>query len=396
MTTKIKQKPGKRPKKSYLKNEPDVFWYVNAKGVKLWGFRHRYYDALGKRQEKPKQGLASENIAIRELLKVKTGLINGNTSRIDNSNLTVAEWLDIWIESYRVEWGIRTAEQYEGEVRSKIKPLLGKYKLSELNISTYRRKYINVLLKDFAPSSVALYHQIFKIAVNAAVEDEIIDKNRFNKITIKMEPRKDNYLTPVGLNHFLETAKRIANITNYTVFFLLAYTGLRKGESLGLRWSDVDFEACTLTVDRTRDWKGTRAPKTLRSYRTIPIDVVLVRQLKVYRTWCKRLKLSLGEHLRDDDYIFINFRTGSPSSENFSYFFNKVIEESRVKKITVHGLRHTHATILITKRPVNEVAHRLGNTPEMIHKVYGHLMEDMKIESVSAFSESLKNVASGS
>lgn len=95
MTTKIKRKPRKRPKKNYLKNEADVFWYVNAKGVRLWGFRHPYYDALGKWQENPKQGLASENIAIRELLKVKTGLINEDTSRIDNSNLTVAEWLDI-------------------------------------------------------------------------------------------------------------------------------------------------------------------------------------------------------------------------------------------------------------------------------------------------------------
>ena len=58
--------------KNYLKHEPEVFWYANAKDDKLWGFRHRSYDSLGHRREKPKQGLASEKIAIKELLKVKT------------------------------------------------------------------------------------------------------------------------------------------------------------------------------------------------------------------------------------------------------------------------------------------------------------------------------------
>ena len=78
------------------------------KREKLWGFRHRYYDALGKRREKPKQGLASENIAIRELLKVKTDLINGNVKRVDNTNLTVSEWMDIWYEQTERQWAVST------------------------------------------------------------------------------------------------------------------------------------------------------------------------------------------------------------------------------------------------------------------------------------------------
>lgn len=395
MTTKIKRKTSKKPKKNYLKNEPEVFWYLNAKGDKLWGFRHRYYDALGNRREKPKQGLATETIAIRELLKVKTDLINGNVKRVDNSNITVSEWMDIWFEANRINWGIKTLLQREEVIENKIKPMLGRYRLADLTLSTYRKEYINKLLKTHAPGSVKIYHLTVSVAINAAVDDEIIAKNRFNKIKIKVGKRKDNYLTPKELNHFLDISKKMVNITYHSLFFLLAYTGLRKGEALGLKWKNIDFQSRTLTVERTRDHYGVRVPKTARSYRTIPIDEELITILKAYRKWCKKTKFTFGKHLKDDDFIFISTIADAPISVSFQHPFQKILNESGVNIITPHGLRHTHASILIMKRPVNEVADRLGNTPEMIHKVYGHLMDEMKIKSVTAFSESMKNVDSG-
>lgn len=391
MTKKINRKP----KRNFLRNEPEVFWYQNAIGEKLWGFRHRYYDALGKRREKSRQGLKSENIAIRKLLEVKTDLINGDQSKVENTDITVSEWLDIWYDTNHVDWKVRTREQREEAIRNKMKPLLGHYKLSELKVSTYRMKYINVLMKTYAPRTVRLFHHLFKIAVNAAVEDEIIPRNRFSKIVIEVDKRTDNFLTPAELSHFLNVAKEISSITNYTLILTLAYTGLRRGEALGLKWEDIDFEKSTLTVQRTRDRRGARSPKTLKSYRTIPIDDKLLMQLKRYRTWCKKTCLYFGKEFSDENFILISHLSGEPISDNtIKVPFDKVVKESGVKKITPHALRHTHATILITKRPVNEVADRLGNTPEMIHNVYGHLMEDMKIESVAAFSDAL-NVGSG-
>ncbi|WP_367302931.1 tyrosine-type recombinase/integrase [Bacillus safensis] len=78
----------------------------------------------------------------------------------------------------------------------------------------------------------------------------------------------------------------------------------------------------------------------------------------------------------------------SPNSLN--YAVNTVADKQKLKKITVHGLRHTHATILISKRiPVKVIADRLGNSPQMINDIYSHTFEELEIESVEVFEEAM-------
>lgn len=379
------------------KKDNELFYYFNAKGEKLWCFRHRYYNSLGKRREKSKQGFKSEKEAYRSLLEVKASILNGNVKKVENSNLTVSEWLDIWYETHKNSWKETTRIQRENAIKHQMKPLLGKYKLAELDKSTYIRKYINFLSKDYKLSTVKLFHRLFKIAVNAAVDNEIIPRNRFNKISIKSESSEidelnDNFLTANELNTFLKYAKNLENITNYTLIKLLAFSGLRKGEALGLMWKNVNFAEQTLTVERTRDNKGTRSPKTKNSYRTILIDNELLKQLELYRTWCKATKLSFGMHLKDHDFIFISHQSGNPVTDNtLLYSFRRILKKSGIKRITPHGLRHTHATVLISRRiPDIVIAKRLGNTPQMIANVYGHLYKDLETESVQAFEHALK------
>lgn len=357
----------------------------------MWCYRYRYYDALGKRREKSKQGFKTEKEAYRALLEVKASVINGDVKHVENSNLTVSEWLDIWFETHKNDWKVTSQKQRENAIKLQMKPLLGKYKLAELDKTTYKRVFINELLKEYEPSTVRLFHRLFKIAVNAAVDNEIIPRNRFNKITIPVEAVSDNFLTAEELNKFLAAAKQIENITNYTLILLLAYTGVRKGEALGLTWNNVDFENKTITIERTRDKNGARTPKTKNSYRTIRVDDKLINQLTIYRTWCKETMLTFGKHRTDDDYIFISYQTGTPTGENtLKYCFKRIINKAGLKSITPHGLRHTHATILIGKKqPVNVVAERLGNTPQMIWDIYGHSFKDLEEESVQAFGEAL-------
>lgn len=368
-----------------------MYYYKNAKGEKLWCYRHRYYDALGKRKEKSKQGFTSEKEAYRALLEVKTGVLNGDVKRIENSNLTVAEWLDIWFETNKNDWKVTSQQQRENAIKYQMKPLLGKYRLAELDKSTYKRVYINELLKRYQPSTVQLFHRLFKVAINAAVDDEIIPRNRFNKITIENDKVDDNFFTAGELRTFLALAKEKENISNYTLIFLLAYTGLRKGEAQGLKWEDINFEEKTITVRRTRDNKGVRSPKTKNSYRTILIDGELINQLKLYRKWSKEIKLSFGLRSTEDDFIFISYQNGTPVTDNMvKYAMDRLLKKSNLKRITPHGLRHTHATILISKRiPVKVIADRLGNTPQMILDIYGHSFKDLEEESVQAFEQAL-------
>ncbi|MGG5252543.1 MULTISPECIES: tyrosine-type recombinase/integrase [Bacillaceae] len=378
-------------KKYKSKKDNDLYYYFNVKNEKLWGYRYRYYDALGKRREKSQQGLKSEKVAYRALLEVKASILNGEVKQVENSNLTVSEWLDIWFETHKNDWEITTQLQRENAIKYQMKPMLGKYKLAELDKTTYKRVYINKLLDYYEPSTVQLFHRLFKVAINAAVDDEIIPRNRFKKITIPVEEVNDNFLTAKELNEFLKAAKELENITNYTLILLLAYTGVRKGEALGLKWNNIDLENNKITVERTRDKKGARTPKTKNSYRTIRVDNILVSQLKLYRTWCKMTKLSFGKHISDDDFVFISYQSGTPTGENtLKYSFDRIIKKTKLKRITPHGLRHTHATILISqKQPVNVIADRLGNTPQMIWDTYGHIFKEMEEESVIAFSQAL-------
>ena len=280
-------------------------------------------------------------------------------------------------------------------MKNYIKPLLGKYKISELDNATYIREYINSMLEKLAVSTVKSYHGIFSIAINAAVDSEIIEKNRFTRIPLSNDDEEktlENFLSPSELGDFLKLAKSKLNITEYTATLLLAYTGLKKGEMSALRWNDIDFDNKKLKVDETKDGQGVRSPKTKRSRRTIIISDRLIIQLKIYRKWCVETKFSIGERISDEDFIFTTKKSDPIHRIYINLDFVIIFDSSDIKKITPHGLRHTHATILLMSKkriPVVVIAKRLGNTLRMIEEIYGHVIAEVEEESVESFDSAI-------
>lgn len=378
-------------KMNKLKKDPELYYYHNAKSEKLYAFRHRYYDSLGKRKEKTKQGFKSENEAYRALLEVKTQIVNGDVRQVSNANMTISEWLDIWLDSNKLYWKKSTLNNRTLVINKHIKPILGRYKLSELDRSTYTRKFINKMLETYQPKTVFNLHSIFKTAIHSAVANELITKNRFSNIPMPQCEQKDNFYTPEELTMFLKSVKATESMSNYTYILFLAYTGVRNGESLGLQWKHIDFKTKTITIECTRDQYGVRKPKTKRSYRTILIDDLLINQLKIYRKWCIEVRLSNGLSFDDETLVFIGPRSGNGLLANtLKRVLDNIAEKSNLKRITPHGLRHTHATILIKQRvPVITIAERLGNSAEMIYNVYGHSFNELEKESVQLFGEAI-------
>src|SRR5690625_3709903 len=347
------------------KRDSELYYYYNAKKEKRWMFRHRFYDSYGNRREKSKQGFKYENGAYRELLEVRTSILNGDVKQVENSNIRISEWLDIWYETKKTSWKSST-RNIRKRIIQIIKPRIGKYKLAKLDLMTYERVFINDLLKTYSPNTVRMYHNIFKIAVNAAVKNKTIKENNIAHATVPEQTKIDNFLSQHDLNKLLSAAKKEGSETLYTAIVFLANTGVRKGEAQGLKWKDIDFENKTVTIERTRDEDGTRSPKTSNSYRTIYLDDKTLRCLKKYQIWCKEYKLRYGEHLNIEDYVFISKHGAKPISH---MFINKglatLIEKTGIKKITPHGLRHTHATILLNNKvSIPVVAKRLGNTQQ--------------------------------
>ncbi|WP_249663362.1 site-specific integrase, partial [Lysinibacillus fusiformis] len=101
------------------------------------------------------------------------------------------------------------------------------------------------------PSSIRLIHSIFLIAINAAVEDEIIPRNKFKGVSLPSTRKKEtelSVLTSDQLSTMLTYTKANEDETYYSILLLLSYTGMRKGDALGLQWKHIDFETQTISV----------------------------------------------------------------------------------------------------------------------------------------------------
>ena len=382
--------------------EQHIYYYFNVAKEKRFMYRYRFTDEVtGKQKEKRKSDFKTEKAALKALLEVKAAMLRGETKLVENDNLTISQWLDTWLEMNKNKWKVTTMKQRELAVKNHLKPLLGKYKLQKLDRIIYQREFISKLEQKLKPSTVNLFHTIFKIAINAAIEEEILARNRFTKVVIKNEAdltnETNNFLNIEELNAFLDIGKKDANITNYTFLLLAVYTGMRKGEVCGLQWDNIDFKNNTVTIERTRDEKGTRTPKTKNSYRKILVDTLVIDQLKKYKTWCKQTFLKHGETFNNQHLIFIT-ESGCPIH---GMAIHKLFRETMLKagilnskgepKITFHGLRHTHATILLNNgQNVKAIAQRLGNTPAMIYEIYGHVMKELEEQSMEVFSRSLE------
>lgn len=385
-----------------MKNK-EIYSYTLANGDVRYMYRLHYYDALGKRREKKKSGFVSEKAAMRSLIEVKAALVNGNVKQVENEQLTVGEYFDLWFESNKHHWKISTIVVRERIIRRAIKPLIGKYKLTKLDKLTYQREFIVPLLDTVNPTTLVHYHTVFKIAINAAVDEELLTRNRFRNVTIpkpqeETDVVKDDYYSPRELAAFLRGVKDNFSINQYMAIKLISYTGLRRGECAGLKWTDLDFEENKLSVKRTRDQFGSRKPKTTNSTRTILIDEPLMKELASLRTWAKAKHLEMGIRWKDDSYVFISRHTAEPMDFNSMVVkMHRLQEKLKLKRVTIRGLRHTHATILLStnKVSVKTISQRLGNTPLMIHNVYGHVLAEMEEESMKAFSSSLEASVAG-
>lgn len=152
--------------------------------------------------------------------------------------------------------------------------------------------------------------------------------------------------------------------------------GMRRGEVLGLRWSDIKFSTKRLSLSQTvlnvAYEVVTSAPKTARGRRTIAIDPGTLAVLKRHKQRQHAAALSAGNHFGDDDLVFAR-EDGRPSPDRFTQSFERAVKRAGLPRIRLHDLRHTHATLgLAAGIPVKVVSDRLGHatvafTQDVLH-----------------------------
>ncbi len=147
-------------------------------------------------------------------------------------------------------------------------------------------------------------------------------------------------------------------------WWLLANTGMRRGEALGLRWSDIDLEAGTLRITRTLITTDVRrkgspgmawgTPKTAKGRRTVAPDPATVTALRTQRTRQGEERLAMGPDYGDQDLVASQIDGTPVHPKTISYQFGKAARAAKLPRIRLHDLRHTHATLALVRRVASD------------------------------------------
>jgi integrase len=342
--------------------------------------------ATGKQKEKTKGGFHTKKEAQVEAAEVEKQIYLGQHAIIQNKETTVKGWLSEWLDVYGGHCQPGTLKTRTRYVNKHLIPKLGYYKLSQLSRIDYQ-KFINTLSKTYAKKTIQTIHSIFCTAINKAVELEMITHNKFRNISIKKEDNlvdiKNNYLNKEQVDLFLKTAHS-GHFHHYIIVSMLIRTGMRKGELIALTWDDVDLDNNKIHITKSRSSLGVKTPKTKSSIRTISIDNTLVSELKTYKTWQKKNKIKYGPNFKESEYMVVSPNGAAMGEYGVNNVINTILEKTNLHHISPHGLRHTHAIMLLESGvDIKTVSDRLGhNSIEMTANVYLHITKKHEEASI--------------
>lgn len=307
---------------------------------------------------------------------------------------TFEELASLWLENYRTTVKPSTFENVRSKVEKMTEEHFKELKLKKITVA-YCQRVVIKLSKSYVLYNhyLSVINRIFKYAVLM----DILNSNPFDKVIkpkSRQTQRKGNFLTKEELKEFLKLAQTATLSYFFPLVHLMSYTGLRQGEALALKWSDIDFENKKITVDKTatriKEKQTLQTPKTKNSKRVISIDPTTLSILKSWKKDQIKIYFRNGKHFEgDDNFIFTNQRADWVHIHNFIPYFKRFIADHKLKPITPHGLRHTHASLLFSAgvEPKN-ISDRLGHsTVQITLDLYTHISEEQRTDTVDKLLE---------
>jgi integrase len=276
---------------------------------------------------------------------------------------------------------------YESQIRNHIVPALGKVKLSRLTPAHLQALYAAKLREGMKPASVRQIHAILHKALEQAVKFNLIPTNPASKV----DPPKirQEEITPLTA----EQASKLLDVTRndrdrFEALYVIALTtGLRIGELLGLKWSDIDLDARRLRVSRQLQRSHARSGERLiftepkaASRRTVDMPPSTVEALKRHRKRQVEETLKAGGAYQDKDLVFAGDLGGPISPEKVTQrAFKPLLKRTGLPKIRFHDLRHTFATLLLAR----------GVHPTYVQRALGHASVKMTLDRYSHWMPSM-------
>ena len=265
--------------------------------------------------------------------------------------ITLAEYLDSWLAGYATtNTRPRTALGYASKLHLYIIPRMGKVTLRNLEPRQIQGAYKALLDKGLSARSVLHTHRVLREALEHAVMQGYIARNPCQAVTPPRPERKTmRWLNAQELQRVLEGAK---GTSYYAVIFTALYTGLRRGELLGLRLRDVDLTMGTLYVSQALSTLPGgmvvfSEPKTQQGRRSValtPSNAILLRD---HIDWVRVNMDMIGLPMADDTLIF-GWANGQPMQPNsLSRAWRRIVRSVGLPGVSLHDARHTHASLML-------------------------------------------------
>ena len=309
---------------------------------------------------------------IKEMLrKIDDGLT------FDGSQVTLDRFVESWLNGKELSRRPNTVAQYRQVVRLHILPILGQLRLQEIRPAHLKQLYLLKQDEGTGARTVQVMHAILHNLMKQAIREGILSRNPADAVERpKVEQAEMQTFSEEQTRQFLITA---SGSQFEAVYYLALSTGMREGELLGLKWSDVDWNRGTIFVQRQlQQVKGQGfvfvPPKTKAGRREIKIGPVTIKQLETHRRRQTIERGNSADRWHENDLIFPT-KIGTPlDCRRVTDEFKVLLMRAGLPAIRFHDLRHTSLnTLLDNEIPLNTVQRRGGHAKaSTTANIYGH------------------------
>ena len=312
-------------------------------------------------------------------------------SYVSPAKTTVKGFMEEWLPVHTKKLADRTKNNYRYMSEKFIYPNIGSTLIQKLSAGQIESFYNKLTI---SPKSIKYIHVVLKAACKAATRQKVINSNpcdlaKLPKIKSKFE---GTIIPPESLDVYLSPVK--GSWAHIAVLISLS-CGLRLGEVIGLKWSDINFKNKKLSVERTAyrlDSELLEKPPKNGKPRTIIVPDVLIAELKKHKRRQKENRLFFGLEYIVSDYVVTHDNGRRPRPDGLSRFFRRRIKAANLPHIRFHDLRHTAATLMILSgADLKTVSVALGHSSIAITvDIYGHIIMDQQkylAESMNKYLE---------
>lgn len=374
--------------------------YETSLGLVRWKFYHYLGldENTGKAIEVKRQGFKTKQEARDALMKIITQYEDDLLFEIQNKDkYRFEEVVDLWLMHYKNQVKITTFTTAKSLLKNHILPRFKGLYIRKIDVRMCQES-VNLWYSTYSEASllVSIVSRIFKFGIN----QNFCSENPMEKIIRPKNTYKKDYRPPFydkfELLSFLKIIQSNESLKAYTMFYTLAFTGLRSGELLALQWSDIDFNRKTLTVNHSLIYNEElkifqlTEPKTKHSKREIGIDDSTLNILLKWRNYQREFFIGRGINTGSDNQLIFTSQTNHYMTDTYlRRIIRRVTQKYELPHITIHGFRHTHCSLLFEAGvEMHNVKERLGHSSiRTTMNIYTHVTKAERAKTADVFSE---------